>query len=204
LALLLLSAAVFAARPALASVPPLKVAAARQASLRAEADELGPTDVTITVLGARLRTYRASGATLAASRPLELLSLQTAKAESAEKADKLRIGPDQPLPWSVVYALILARDPVSELQARLGGFDVSHTKIETLDDSFVYVYGDSPQLALSRDFGLIRRVAATVDGVKWEFRLAGELGEAGLPERINILRDGAPFASVELSVHEPA
>lgn len=180
---------------ALAGVPPWKVAVARQASLRSEGGAPKKVDLSVTVTAGKLASYAASGVALGGGEPLSL---------SATGADgKLALGAGQAFPWTVVFALLSSTDPLTAVQRQIGQVDAGQTRIEPGDDEFVYVFGDSPRISLSRDLSHIRQITAQSGQTTWEFRLTGELGVAGLPERIAILRAGQPYANLRLAVAEP-
>lgn len=179
----------FATATAVAAVPPLKLAAARQASLRKEAGK-AKLDVAVTVTAGDLASFGKSGMALAGAKGLSL------PAKGGDGA--LELGEGELVPWKVVWVLLTSKNPVDDLQEQVGKLDAT-TGIDTLDGRFVYVYGSTPAVAFSRDLGRIRRITAKSDEHIWEFRLSGELGMAGLPERIHILRSGEPYANVELS-----
>lgn len=191
---MLLSAgtSVVAGTAALAAVPPLKTAKQRQQSLRKEAAKAS-VDITVTVTAGSLASYTKSGVDLGGNRAIGL---------SATRGDgALTLGANAALPWKVIYSLLTSDEPIGAIQDHLGKFDTSRAKIETLDSHFVYVWGDSPELAISRDLAHMRRIVARAGEHTWEFRLSGDLGVAGLPERIHVLRSGEPYASIELSKH---
>ena len=181
---LLAAMVVFAmASAAVAAVPPMKIADARQASLRKAASDT-KVDVSITVTAGELKSHAESGVALGTGKSVGL-------------GDD-GLGDGGLLAWRVLSVVLTAKEPISDLQEHIGRIDASKTSIETLDDDFVYVWSGSPQIALSRDMSLIRRITARSGDHIWEFRLSGDLGVAGLPERIHILRSGKPFASVEI------
>ncbi len=184
-------ALLLAAATALASVPPLKVAAARQASLRHKAKKGGAVDLSVTVTAGSLTSYQATGLSLGHGNALTLAA--------PGGQTSLSIGPAASFPWKVVWALLSSTHPLADIQKDAGTIDAAHARIDTIDGHFVYVYGSLPQIALSRDFSHIRVIRAHAGGNDWEFRLSGDLGVAGLPERINIVRAGEPYASVELA-----
>jgi hypothetical protein len=163
---------------AMAAVPPLKMASERQASLRKEAAGQ-KIDVLVTVTAGELKSYTKSGVSIGSAASFEFSA-------------------DAPAAWKILSALVSANDPLGALQTHIGKIDVSQTKIETLDDGFVYVWGNSPAVAISHDFSRIRRLTVRSNNHSWEFRLSGDLGLAGLPERIHVLRSGEPYASVEI------
>ncbi len=179
------------AATASAAGPPLEVAQERQATVRADHAEQAPAfDMTVSVTARGVVEYR--GAALAVSDGgVEL---------AARAKDKsLEIGADQDAPWSVIWVLVASSDPVTDLQDALGRIDAASTSIEPMGDSFVYVFGDSPQIALSRDLTHIRRVEFRSGGHTWQLRLDGEVGESGLPAQIHVIRSGQPYANIELS-----
>jgi hypothetical protein len=176
---LLAAAVVFAmASAAAAAVPPLKIASERQASLREAASDT-KVDVSVTITAGELKSHAETGVALGIGK-------------------SLAFGDDGLLAWRVLSVVLTAKDPIKGLQEHVGQIDASKTSIETLDDGFVYVWGSSPQIALSRDLSRIRRVTARSGDHTWVFRLSGDLGVAGLPERVHILRSGKPYASVEI------
>lgn len=199
----LMAALLLWAAPAQAAMPPLKIAQARQASLRGTLKSGPRVEISATVLGNTLQSFSASGLRLGASYKLKLETEKAAIKEGdsylENKPPTLVIDAQAPMPWPVVFSLLSASDPLASLQATQGVIDPTHHKIETLDEAFVYHYGASPRVVFSRDLSQIRRVFARADGVDWEVRLTGELGVGGLPERIDILRAGAPFANLSLS-----
>lgn len=197
LATLLLAALLLWAAPAGAAMPPLDVAQARQASLRGALKSGASVDISVTALGTKLQSFSASSLRLGASKKLELAA---SASDPEKKPSTLVIDANAPMPWSVVFSLLSAADPLASLQTTHGAIDAGQRKIDTLEDGFVYHYGASPQVVLSRDFSLMRRVLVHAQGVDWEFRLSGDLGVGGLPERVDILRAGAPFANMRLSL----
>lgn len=199
LASFLVAALLLWAAPAGAAMPPLDVAQARQASLRGALKSGASVDISLTVLGKELQVFSASNLRLGASEKLELVA---SASEPEKKPPTLVIDATAPLPWSVVFSLLSAADPLASLQATQGAIDAGQRKIDILEDAFVYQYGASPQVILSRDFSRIRRVLVRAQSVDWEFRLTGELGVGGLPERVDILRAGAPFANIRLSLYD--
>jgi hypothetical protein len=177
-----------------ARLPPLDTLAARQLSLRQASTEV-TIDVSVSVTSGRLTQWAASELRVGAGEPLSLVH------STGER--RLLIGPDSDAPvWRVVYAMLGAADPVAELQRHVGPFDKDTTRIEAVDDDFLYLFGELPQIGSSRDLGRIRRVRARLEDSVWEFRLSGELGVAGLARRIHILRGGQPYATVEVAVSE--
>jgi hypothetical protein len=170
------------ASASMAAVPPMKTASERQVSLRKEAGGK-KIDVAVTVTAGELTSHTEPGVALGGDK-------------------SLAFGSDALLAWKVLSVLLTSEDPISDLQEHIGRVDASRAGIETLDGQFVYVWGNGPTIALSRDLARIRRITATSGNVNWEFRLSGELDLAGLPARVHILRSGEPFASVELAVAE--
>lgn len=203
LASLVVAALLVWAAPARAAMPPLKIAKARQISVRGAIKSGVSVDISVTVLGDKLQNFSATGARLGGAKILELVAENSSALPKnpmpQNKPPTLVIDAQAPVPWSVVFLLLQAPDPIASLRATLGAFHANHSKIELLDGDFVYHYGESPGVVMSRDLSKIRRVYARKDGVDWEFRLSGELGVGGMPERIAILRDGAPFANLKLS-----
>lgn len=191
--ILVSAALLFGSTAASAAVPPLKTAKQRQQALRKEASK-AKLDITVTVTAGSLASYAKSGVGLGGSKGLKL---PATRGEAS-----LALGADGALPWKVVYALLTTKEPITALQEHVGKIDTSRTRIETLDGHFVYVWGDSPQVAMSRDLARIRRITAKSGEHTWEFRLSGELGVAGLPERIHVLRSGEPYANVELGLSQ--
>lgn len=180
---------------AAAAVPPLKIAAARLASVREQAKSL-KVDVEVTITAGAIRDFAADDAGLLSGKPLDL----TRRGESKKK---LTIGPDAPLPWKAVHLVIGSPNPASDLQKHLGKLDAS-TDIDTLGDAFVYVYGSSPRLVVSRTLGAVRAIAVESEKYTWQLKTSGSLGTAGLPERIHILRSGQPYATVQLELAKAA
>lgn len=174
-----------------ARVPPLELLSERQSSLRDKADGVA-VDVSISVTSGRLTQWTASGFVAGRGEPLALTH--------ASGGRQLQVGPDSDMPaWRIVFALVAAADPIGELQRHAGQLDRGVTTIEVDDDDFLYVFGELPQIAVSRDLGRIRRVRARLEDTDWEFRLSGDLGAAGLSRRIHVLRAGQPYATVEMS-----
>jgi len=188
LALMLLGIA-----PVWAAPPPLKIAKARQASIREGLKTAAPVTISLTILGEGVQSFSASDVRLGVASKLELAATAARAKPSTQVIDA-----KAPMPWSVVFSLLTAPEPLAALEATLGAIDPAHSAIDIIGEQFVYEYGVSPRVGLSRDFGQIRRVVARVDGVVWEFRLSGELGVSGLWERVDILRDGGPFGALRI------
>ncbi len=186
-------AVLFFATAAFAAVPPLETASARQEALRKEAAR-AKVDVSVTVTAGDLASYAKSGVALGGAG----VKLSAKGGEASLELDGGGL-----FPWKVVYALLTAQDPIAAIQKHVGKIDASRTRIEARDGHFVYVWGSSPSLAMSRNLGQIRQITAKNDDHTWEFRLSGDLGVGGLPERIHVLRSGEPYANVELAKPDP-
>lgn len=193
LARVALGLVLLAGAPVWAATPPLKIAKARQASLREGLESAAPVTISLTVLGQGVQSFSASGVRLGAAKKLALKS-----AHAEQKPPKMVIDAQAPMPWSVVFLLLTTPEPLAALEAAFGAIDPNHSAIGIFNEQFIYDYGVSPRVGLSRDFGQIRRVVVRVDGVTWEFRLSGAPGVGGLAERVDILRDGAPFGALRI------
>lgn len=181
---------VFGSTAASAAVPPLKMAKLRQQALRSEAAKT-KVDVSVTVIAGNLASYAKSGVGLGGRKAVELAA--------TDSDGVLTLGAEASLPWAVIYTLLVAPKPIGTLQRHIGNIDTSRATIQTLEDDFVYVWGGSPELAISRNLALIRRITVASGEHTWEFRLSGDLGVSGLPTRIHVLRSGEPYATVGLS-----
>lgn len=189
--ILLALAVVSTAASAGAAGPPLETAQKRQATVRADHAKQAPAfEMRVSVTARGVVEYRGSA-----------LDVSDASVELAARAkdETLELGADQPAPWSVIWVLIASSDPIADLQDTLGRIDAASTSIEPMGEAFVYVFGDSPQIALSRDLTHIRRVEFRSGEHTWQLRLDGEVGDSGLPAQIHVIRSGQPYANVELS-----
>ena len=185
---------VFVSALAWAGVPPFDLAKKRLATMREQAGATS-VDVVVSVTDEGMTTYRTEDAALVSGGALQL-------SKTGGKAT-LKVHQDAPFPWNVVYELLVSADPISGLERHLGSADASQTEIVPREREFLYIYGDDPKIAVSRDMSAIRSVWVTHDKKRWEFRTTGTLGAADLPERLHVLRSKEPYATVELSRDEP-
>lgn len=174
---------------AMAAVPPLELAAERQAALRASANiEL---DISMSVTTSGVEEF--------SGRSIDLVEDEDIELRSADAESRLKLGSARLLPYRIVAILLTSSNPLEDLQGAMGRVDAAEHDIEVLDDAFVFVFGDMPAISLSRDLEHIRRIEARSKSHSWQILLTGELGERGLPEHIQILRSGEPYARIELS-----
>lgn len=177
-----------------AAGPPLETAQKRQATARTDHAERAPAfDMKASVTARGVAEYRGAG-----------LDVSDASVELAARGedDPLEIGEGQAAPWSVIWVLIASSDPLADLQDILGRIDAASTSIEPMGEAFVYVFGDSPQIASSRDLTHIRRVEFRSGGHTWQLRIDGTLGESALPAQIHVIRSGQPYANIELAISD--
>jgi hypothetical protein len=168
---------VFAPTMAQAAVPPADVVEARLESAREEAKDL---DVNIDV---------------------ELTGAETGSISSFGLLGKrVRAGGDGSFGLKLLVIVLTSSDPWTDLEKHAGSIDTSVTDIDTQDREFVYAYGGNPQIAVSRDLSVIRRVRVERDLARWELVATGRLEGTPMPERIVVLEDGRPFARVALSL----
>ncbi|MGM0555907.1 MAG: hypothetical protein ACQEVA_05995 [Myxococcota bacterium] len=160
-----------------AAVPPAKVVEARLESAREAASDLD-VDVDVETTGEDTGSISSFG-----------VLGKRAKADN-----------DAAFGWKLLFIVLTSSDPWTDLEKLAGSIDTSETDIDTQDGAFVYAYGGNPQVAVSRDLSVVRRVRVERDLARWDLVATGRLEGTPMPERVVLLKDGRPFARVALSL----
>lgn len=144
------------ASAAQAALPPFELAQKSLTEHRKEAKNAS-FDLTFTQTGEQLREWELTG--------------QHDYGSTVALDDKIRLGPQAPTLWRLVWIALLAPDPIAALTKSWGFVD---TKAATVGvhDGFVYIYGANPRIAVYRDFKRLGWFEVRAKGNTWRIGLS--------------------------------